>query len=262
MVEKFRLNHHAAVVFPFCLSESSIELFVETKDSTLIPPFYSNGLCPFGGTNVKEDLSPLAVLDRELDEEFWIKEETHETYSGILGQEVGELKPAVREYTPPSLEVLEIGKMMKQSVRNHGYGRDFRVTTHPPLMKTRVYLNSIWLTPLSQEEMTYIKDILGRFDGILTRDNVKFRNTGHRSEVVTLYDINNRNRKLIGGYDQMLTRMLRIFGRQIGASEEEQQGVIRYLRFITCEDLRHAPLESFATYEKQGYVYANRQVPS
>lgn len=90
MQQTTNVNHHSAAIFPF-YKGGNLELLVEIKDRELIPPYFDSGANGLGGNNIKEDQSPVAVLEREIPEEFWIIDEPPgETYNTILGQDVAE----------------------------------------------------------------------------------------------------------------------------------------------------------------------------
>lgn len=134
------------------------------------------------------------------------------------------------------------------------------MSINPPILRAlRTYLASVWFTPFTREEMAHVKELIGKYNGIITRDNLKFGDKGHRLEVVTIGGMNAANRKFAWGYDQILNWMLESYGKSIGASEQEQRGILRPVRFVDCKDLGRGPLESFPAYEHQGFVYANRK---
>lgn len=260
------LNHHAAATFPYCMGEDGIEFLVEIKDRKFRPPFFDGGANGIGGNNIgtrdregrpiEDDDSPLGILTREIYDEFHIKPPS-QIEERPLHERLSPVDPAILDrYSGDVLsDIRVIGHAIIDGI---SHGRDLSMTVYRPILRNDItYILSFYLSRFDPQMMKHVKEMLEKI-GPLTTDNINYGHEGHSLEILKIKDVNVGNRKFAWGYDRVLTRMLELYGKEIGASEEEQRGVIRPLRFIDLRDLEHAPLGSLTAYEQQGFVYANR----
>ena len=226
------LNHHSAAVLPYYFNNSGmLSFFLERKSADLRPPYFNNGLNFFGGNGVKDDLSPFNLAKREVGEEFHRLDERPESLNEIVGQEFSrESQEKQRELVDKlktwySLEKIgEIRILVPLLLEGAEFASHYVVMVNPPIMKTPLtYASTIFTKELSRDEAERIQDLVGKYNGRLTTDNVL---RGSRSEFITLDQINTRGDKFAWGYCQKLDHLL----REGYLPQKNSVGVIRPLR--------------------------------
>jgi len=256
MGEVIKLNHHSAAVLPYHLDlEGRLHFVLEQKDPKYKAPYFDNGLNFLGGNwekGVNTDLSPKDVVERETPEEFWDKYEAPESLNSLLGQEFLKREPEVMvKYDLKSVErIKQVGKIVGSSL---GYAGNYIVRVLPPITKSElVYGSSIFTRVLSEQEFKTICDVAQEFEGRLTTDNLKW---GSKTVVVTLDDINHKNRKFSWGYCNMVNMMF-----QHSFLPKQPCGVARPLNLVKIEGMP-LPLqaETFEDIEKEGYAYLEKK---
>ncbi len=261
------LNHHSATVLPVHVDlEGTVHLILEEKDESYKLPFFDKGLNFLGGNwekGVHNDESPLAVVRREIDEEFWTKFEPTESLNGLLGQTFLDKEPEIAaKYDYASVQkIRRIASIICADMRYFG---SFLMRVNPPIAKTPLtYGSSIFTSNLSIEQFKTIEEVLKEFDGKITTDNLKW---GSHVVSTTLQEINLRNRKFAWGYCHIINELMK------SGYSFLQPGVIRPLNLIEAVQMKIVPREgssearieagpAFREFEDAGYEYHQKVRP-
>lgn len=103
------------------------------------------------------------------------------------------------------------------------HSRDLSMTVHRPILRNDItYILSFYLSRFDPQMMKHVKEMLDKI-GPLTTDNINYGHEGHRLEILKIKDVNTNNRKFAWGYDQVLTRMLELYGNEIGAVKKNSR---------------------------------------
>ncbi len=264
MEKSIILNHHAASLLSYYVDpEKGLHFILEQKDPGYKPPYFDKGLNFIGGNwkkGVNKDKSPKELVRREIEEEFWRRDEPIEYLNELLGEkflktEVIKEKAKYEGDDKPLQRINLVGKILEDGAI---YTTDYIVKIPPRITKnTLTYGLTAFINKLSKEEFETIETIINDYNGELTTDN-----KNHKSKIVsvTLDEINGINgntKKFAWGYGLILNDLIKSY------INPSSIGVIRPINLIKVKKIKY-PAEAettesgcptFKGLESIGFVY-------
>lgn len=171
------VNHHCTRVLPFHPRTDGATFILERKDPHFKEPFFDSGFCYLGGNSQPGDASSKSILERELQEELWMRFEGPESYNDLLGEDFIDAHPGVIvEYSPR--QIIRIKELHDLIGRDMTHVGTYLGTIHPPIVKEKVlYTGSVFAVELTLQRLCDIQRILAEFHNRITPDNLKWGST-------------------------------------------------------------------------------------
>ena len=194
-------NHQAAALLPYYIQGEEVYFVFEEKSADYNPPFFDLALNCLGGNGIDGNEGSGQIVKREVGEEFFLRIEDADDVNKILGQKF--LMGKGKEGCEVGVEaVREVGRLLLKNIKHFA---DYEVGIVPPVLEKKVvYGCSLFLRELDKKDFLFVKGVIGKLDGKLTTDNIKY---GSRIVAISLDEIN-KGKKFAWAYGYILRDFL------------------------------------------------------